>query len=109
MLTVEWSKYAKADLLAILDYISDDDPAAAWRLKEEIDSRIAHLPTHPRLYKAGRETGDERNGGSAKLSGDLCRNVTSHHHTSCLARGSMVAASTRYLNARPACIHRPAV
>ncbi|WP_113772215.1 type II toxin-antitoxin system RelE/ParE family toxin [Pseudomonas abietaniphila] len=57
MLTVEWSKYAKADLLAILDYISDDDPAAAWRLKEEIDSRIAHLPTHPRLYKAGRETG----------------------------------------------------
>jgi len=57
VLTVEWSKHAKADLLAILDYISDENPAAAWRLKDEIDTRIAHLPAHPRLYKAGREQG----------------------------------------------------
>ncbi|MFK3797437.1 MULTISPECIES: type II toxin-antitoxin system RelE/ParE family toxin [unclassified Pseudomonas] len=57
MLTVEWSKYAKADLLAILAYISDHDSAAAWRLKDEIDLRIGHLPQHPRLYKTGREPG----------------------------------------------------
>jgi toxin ParE1/3/4 len=57
VLTVEWSKFAKADLLAILAFLSDRDPAAAWRLKEEIDLRIGHLPQHPRLYKAGREPG----------------------------------------------------
>ncbi|MFJ3483875.1 type II toxin-antitoxin system RelE/ParE family toxin [Pseudomonas sp. NPDC090202] len=57
MLTVEWSKHARADLLAILDYISDDNAAAAWRLKDEIDRRIDHLRDHPRLYKAGREAG----------------------------------------------------
>jgi toxin ParE1/3/4 len=57
VLTVEWSKFAKTDLLAILAYISDSDPAAALRLKEEIDVRIGHLPRHPRLYRAGREPG----------------------------------------------------
>ena len=57
MLTIEWSKYARADLLAILVYIAGHDTKAAWRLKEEIDVRIGHLPRHPRLYKAGREAG----------------------------------------------------
>ena len=57
MLTIEWSKYAKDDLLAILEYIAGHDANAAWRLKEEIDLRIGHLPRHPRLYKAGREAG----------------------------------------------------
>mgnify|MGYP000144448989 CR=1 FL=1 len=57
MLTIEWSKYAKDDLLAILEYIAGHDAKAAWRLKEEIDVRIGHLPRHPRLYKAGREAG----------------------------------------------------
>jgi toxin ParE1/3/4 len=57
VLTVEWSKQAKADLLAILDHISDDNPAAAWRFRDEIDMRISHLPAHPRLYKVGREQG----------------------------------------------------
>lgn len=51
------TRVARADLFAILDYISDDNPAAAWRLKEEIDLRIAQLPRHPRLYKPGREVG----------------------------------------------------
>lgn len=57
MLTIEWSTYAKADLLAILEYIAGHDPGAAWRLKEEIDVRIDYLPRHPRLYKVGREAG----------------------------------------------------
>jgi plasmid stabilization system protein ParE len=33
---LEWRETARADLLAIIDYISDDNPAAAQRLKDEI-------------------------------------------------------------------------
>jgi toxin ParE1/3/4 len=57
VLTVEWSKFAKADFLAILGYISEENPAAAWRLKDEIELRIETLPAYPRLYKMGREPG----------------------------------------------------
>lgn len=57
MLRLEWTKYAKADLLAILEYIANHDANAARRFKEEVDLRIGHLPRHPRLYKTGREAG----------------------------------------------------
>ncbi len=54
---LEWRATAVADLLAILDYIADDNPDAAQALKDEIDAKTAHLPTHPQLYRAGRVTG----------------------------------------------------
>ena len=54
---LEWRETARADLLAIVDYISDHNPDAAQRLKDDIEARVAQLPTHPRLYRAGRIPG----------------------------------------------------
>jgi toxin ParE1/3/4 len=48
---------ARADLIAIVDYISDDNPDAAQRLKDDIEARAAKLPEHPKLYRAGRMPG----------------------------------------------------
>lgn len=57
MRVLEWRTVARADLLAILDYISDDNPDAAQRLKDDIEVKAAKLPEHPRLYRAGRVFG----------------------------------------------------
>ncbi|MBT2116445.1 type II toxin-antitoxin system RelE/ParE family toxin [Dyella sp. LX-66] len=54
---VEWRQTARADLLAIIDYISDDNPDAAQRLKDDIETRVAGLPAQPRLYRTGRVPG----------------------------------------------------
>lgn len=48
---------ARADLLAIVDYISDDNPNAAQRLKDDIEAKVANLPEHPKLYRPGRVPG----------------------------------------------------
>jgi toxin ParE1/3/4 len=47
VLVLEWRQTARADLLAIVDYISDDNPEA----------KVANLPEHPKLYRAGRVPG----------------------------------------------------
>jgi addiction module RelE/StbE family toxin len=54
---LEWKATAVADLLAIVDYISDDSPDAAQALKDEIEAKASHLPENPRLYRAGRVDG----------------------------------------------------
>ncbi len=54
---LEWRQAARDDLLAIVDYISDDNPAAAQALKDEIESKVSRLPDHPKLYRAGRVAG----------------------------------------------------
>lgn len=54
---LEWRETARADLLAIVDYVSDHNPDAAQRLKDDIEARVAQLPTHPCLYRAGRIPG----------------------------------------------------
>jgi toxin ParE1/3/4 len=54
---LEWRQIARADLLAIVDYISDDNPDAAQRLKDDIEARVAKLIEHPKLYRAGRVAG----------------------------------------------------
>lgn len=41
MPVLEWREAARADLIAIIDYISDDDPNAAQRLKDEIEVKVA--------------------------------------------------------------------
>jgi plasmid stabilization system protein ParE len=46
---LEWRRAARADLLAIVDYISDDNPDAAQRLKDDIETKAAKLPEHPKL------------------------------------------------------------
>jgi toxin ParE1/3/4 len=54
---LEWRQTARADLLAITDYISDDNPDAAQRLKEDIETKISALKEHPKLYRRGRVAG----------------------------------------------------
>lgn len=53
----EWKTSAIADLLAIISYISDDNPDAAQALKDEIEAKVMRLPEHPQLYRAGRVAG----------------------------------------------------
>jgi toxin ParE1/3/4 len=57
VLVLEWRQTARADLLAIVDYISDDNPDAAQRLKDDIEAKATKLPEHPKLYRAGRVPG----------------------------------------------------
>jgi addiction module RelE/StbE family toxin len=54
---VEWRDAARRDLLSIIDYISDDNPTAAQRLKDEIEGKVSKLPRHPKLYRPGRVDG----------------------------------------------------
>lgn len=57
MPALEWREAARADLLAIIDYISDDNPDAAQCLKDDIEAEVAKLPERPKLYRAGRVLG----------------------------------------------------
>ncbi|WP_310542069.1 type II toxin-antitoxin system RelE/ParE family toxin [Phenylobacterium sp.] len=54
---LEWRDAARADLLAIVDYISDDNPDAAQRLKDEIEDKVSKLPGRPKVYRPGRVAG----------------------------------------------------
>ncbi|CAL4870022.1 hypothetical protein MMA231_04320 (plasmid) [Asticcacaulis sp. MM231] len=56
-LKLEWRDTARRDLLAIIDYISDDNVDAAQRLKDEIEVKAAKLPSRPKLYRPGRVPG----------------------------------------------------
>ncbi len=57
MLALEWRLAARADLLAIIDYISDDNPDAAQRLKDDIEAKVERLRARPKLFRAGRIPG----------------------------------------------------
>ena len=54
---LEWKTLAVADLMAIVDYISDDNPKAAQALKEDIETKVSRLRDNPRLYRVGRVEG----------------------------------------------------
>lgn len=54
---LEWKAPAVADLMAIVDYISDDNPDAALTLMEEIQDKVAQLPAHPKRCRPGRVEG----------------------------------------------------
>nr|WP_238396850.1 type II toxin-antitoxin system RelE/ParE family toxin [Xanthomonas fragariae] len=43
--------------MAIVDYISDDNPDAAQRLKDDIEAKASMLPERPKLYRPGRVAG----------------------------------------------------
>ena len=53
----DWKPVAVADLLSIVEYISDDNPDAAQALKDEIEAKVSRLPDHSQLYRAGRVDG----------------------------------------------------
>ena len=57
MPNLEWKAVAIADLLAIIDYISDENPGAAQALKDKIKDKASRLIEHPRMYCAGRVNG----------------------------------------------------
>lgn len=54
---LEWKAPAVADLMAIVDYISDDNLDAALALMEEIQGKVAQLPAHPKRCRPGRVKG----------------------------------------------------
>jgi len=54
---LKWKAPAVADLMAIVDYISDDNPDAALALMEEIRGKVAQLPAHPKRCRPGRVEG----------------------------------------------------
>jgi toxin ParE1/3/4 len=43
VLVLEWRQTARVDLLAIVDYISDDNPDAAQRLKDDGRARATRV------------------------------------------------------------------
>ncbi|MEP3344896.1 MAG: type II toxin-antitoxin system RelE/ParE family toxin [Hyphomicrobiales bacterium] len=57
MPNLEWKATAVGDLLAIVDYISDDNPDAAQALKDEIEDKTSRLTDHPQMYRVGRVDG----------------------------------------------------
>ena len=54
---LNWRETARADLLAIVEYIADDNPDAAQELKDEIEARVSALARFPQMYKPGRVAG----------------------------------------------------
>ena len=54
---LEWKTLAVADPMAIVDYISDDNPKAAQALKEDTETKVSRLRENPRLYRVGRVDG----------------------------------------------------
>ena len=43
--------------MAIVDYISDDNPDAALALMDEIQGKVEQLPAHPKRCRPGRVNG----------------------------------------------------
>lgn len=98
MPVLEWRQTARADLLAIVEYISDDNPDAAQRLKDDIEAKAAKLPEHPKLYRAGRVARHAGNGGAVELRRDLHRGRPRRDHPARPARGAAVAARKQVSN-----------
>lgn len=57
MLEVVWLQIARADLMSIIDYISDDNPDAAQQVKDDIELKVNKLPDFPKMGRAGRVEG----------------------------------------------------
>ena len=57
MLDLERKTTAVADLMSIVDYISDNNPDAAQALREDIEAKVSRLRENPRLYRIGRVAG----------------------------------------------------
>ncbi|OIP18029.1 MAG: hypothetical protein AUK53_01410 [Betaproteobacteria bacterium CG2_30_59_46] len=57
---LEWREEACADLLAIVDHISDDNPQAAQDLKDEIEAKVNDLPSFPKKHVQSRRAAGYR-------------------------------------------------
>lgn len=54
---VKWSRRARADLLAIVDYIDLDNPVAARAVLQTIRKRAGDLKNQPDMGRGGRVAG----------------------------------------------------
>jgi toxin ParE1/3/4 len=54
---VEWLPRAVEQLLSIIDYVSEDSPAAAVELGQSIREKTTTLTTYPNRYRTGRVKG----------------------------------------------------
>ena len=54
---LEWLELARRDLLGIIDYISDDNPDAAQRVKDDIEMKAGRLQAFPKIGRPGRVEG----------------------------------------------------
>ena len=52
-----WRAEARADLVEIITYIADRNPAAAERLTAAIEHMAERLPEHPFVHRSGRVAG----------------------------------------------------
>ncbi|NDV25134.1 type II toxin-antitoxin system RelE/ParE family toxin [Desulfovibrio sp. JC010] len=57
MLQIHWKEDARVDFLSILGFIGEDNPDAARKMKDELESRIDGLVNFPKAYKVGRVSG----------------------------------------------------
>ena len=56
---LEWKASAVADLMAIVDYISDDNPDAALALMDEIQGKVEQLPAHSKCCRPSHVSGTQ--------------------------------------------------
>ena len=54
---LEWLELARTDLLGIVDYISDDNPDAAQRVKDDVEMKAKKLSEFPKIGRPGRVEG----------------------------------------------------
>ncbi|WP_368911426.1 type II toxin-antitoxin system RelE/ParE family toxin [Taklimakanibacter deserti] len=99
---LEWREAARADLLAIVDYISDDNPDAAQRLKDEIETKAAKLLEHPKLCRPGRVAGTREMVVRANYLVIYAENARGGDHPARASRRATVAARTRIEASRSA-------
>jgi toxin ParE1/3/4 len=57
MLSIVWKDEARADLLGIVRYVAERNPAAAVQLGRTIEESVWPLPEHPYLFRPGRMPG----------------------------------------------------
>jgi toxin ParE1/3/4 len=57
MIKLRWSTDAEADVDNLTNYIFKRNPLAAISMRDEIETRVQHLKTHPEGWKQGRAKG----------------------------------------------------
>ncbi len=57
MADLVWTASASDDLMAIVDYISEDNPDAAMTLLQEIEDKVAQIPVFHARGRPGRVKG----------------------------------------------------
>ncbi|MFT4193580.1 type II toxin-antitoxin system RelE/ParE family toxin [Ottowia sp.] len=57
MLSIVWTDEARVDLLEIVSYVAERNPAAAVQLGRTIEESVWPLPAHPYLFRSGRMPG----------------------------------------------------